>query len=529
MKHFEQPPAPIVFGLAHLTIEDIVAISHRARPVELQSDPEYVELIGKGPAILEQYWRNHEPVYGVTTGVGESCTRPIPRELVPRFSRNLSRFHGCGLGAYFSEAMSAAIVAARLSTLTRGYSAVRYSLLERLTLFLREGVGPRIPEEGSVGASGDLTPLSYVAGLLMGEREGYFRGEMLPARAIHERLGIEPLELLPKEGLAIMNGTAVMTAIACHAHARASRLASLATRVTSALCEALYANRNHFDPRIFRQKPFPGQYRVAARILEDVHETQPHGSNGLRIQDTYSIRCAPHIIGVLEDALPWMRQHIETELNSSNDNPLIDPEGDVLHGGNFYGGHIAFAMDSLKIAVANVADLLDRQMALLLDHTRNYDLPPNLSGADPATIAVHHGFKAVQIGCSAWAAEALKNVTSASIFSRSTESHNQDKVSMGTIAARDALRVLELTEQVLAGTAFAAVQAMDCRIREGAVTFAELSPGIQRFHADIRRYSPFVAEDRPLEPELRAYLEALRRGEVDCQWQQANDLTEVSP
>jgi histidine ammonia-lyase len=525
-KHAQLSAQPVVFGLGYLCIEDIIAVAERRRPVALQADPAYVELIAKGPRILQERWQNQVPVYGVTTGVGDSCTRPIPRELVPQFSRNLSRFHGCGLGRYFEPQTSAAIVAARLASLTRGYSAVRYCVLERLCTLLDRGVFPMIPEEGSVGASGDLTPLSYVAGFLMGERNGFFSGEALPSETIHQRLGLRPLELLPKEGLALMNGTAVMTALACFAFVRAERLSRVATRVTSMLCEALFANRNHFDLRIFKQKPFAGQYRVAARIGQDLNGTRRDGTGERRLQDTYSIRCAPHIIGVLEDALPWLRQHVETELNSSNDNPLIDPDGDVLHGGNFYGGHIAFAMDCLKIAVANIADLLDRQMALVLNQYRNSGLPANLSGAAIDTIAVHHGFKAVQIGCSAWAAEALRNTTSASIFSRSTESHNQDKVSMGTIAARDAIRVLELTEQVLAGTAFAAVQAIDCRIRARSLDFDDLSPGLQSLHRDVRQHSEFVGEDRPLEADLRNFLAALRTGAVEPAWDGASELRE---
>ena len=184
---------------------------------------------------------------------------------------------------------------------------------------------------------------------------------------------------------------------------------------------------------------------VAQRLREDLHSDRPP-RNEQRLQDRYSLRCAPHVIGVLEDALPFLRQLIETELNSANDNPLIDPEREqILHGSHFYGGHIAFAMDSLKNTVANVADLLDRQLALIVDARYNHGLPANLSGATGSRAAINHGLKALQISVSAWTAEALKLTMPASVFSRSTECHNQDKVSMGTIAARDCLRVIELT------------------------------------------------------------------------------------
>ena len=219
------------------------------------------------------------------------------------------------------------------------------------------------------------------------------------------------------------------------------------------------------------------------------------------------------MVGVLEDALDWSRSWIETELNSANDNPLIDPEVGILHGGNFYGGHIALAMDSLKSAVASVSDLLDRQVALLVNERSNGGLPSNLTGAALERQPVNHAFKAVHIATSAWTAEALKNTMPAMSFSRSTESHNQDKVSMGTIAARDCLRVLELSEQTAVAACLAALQALD--LREGISGASEADPGIGVFRARIRAFSPLVEEDRPLEWELRQFLSLLRSGKLD--------------
>jgi histidine ammonia-lyase len=210
---------------------------------------------------------------------------------------------------------------------------------------------------------------------------------------------------------------------------------------------------------------------------------------------------------VLEDSLPWLRQFIETELNSANDNPIIDADNErVLHGGHFYGGHIAFAMDSLKTAVANLADLLDRQMAQLMDTKFNHGLPANLSGATGEHAMINHGFKAVQIAVSAWTAEALKLTMPASVFSRSTECHNQDKVSMGTIAARDCIRILELSEQVAAAVLFAAVQGAELR-----GNLDTLSTALQQTVQSIRDFSPFLNTDRALEHELRACLVHIRQ------------------
>ena len=374
--------------------------------------------------------------------------------------------------------------------------------LDGLENLLRHDVLPLIPAEGSVGASGDLTPLSYVAAVLCGEREVIHAGVRRPAAEALAEIGMTPLKLRPKEGLAIMNGTAVMTALACLAWERADYLGRLATRLTAFNVLASDGNAHHFDEVLFDAKPHPGQSRTAARLRQDLHSDRPP-RNEQRLQDRYSLRCAPHVIGVLEDALPFFRQLIETELNSANDNPLIDPErGQILHGGHFYGGHIAFAMDAMKNAVANVADLLDRQLALLVDTRFNHGLPSNLSAATGPRAAINHGLKALQISVSAWTAEALKLTMPASVFSRSTECHNQDKVSMGTIAARDCLRVITLTEQVVAAMLIAARQAVELRARAGgSAVFGEQAAAM---YADLRDRIALVVEDRALDNELRA-------------------------
>ncbi|MFI8038483.1 aromatic amino acid lyase, partial [Acinetobacter baumannii] len=228
---------------------------------------------------------------------------------------------------------------------------------------------------------------------------------------------------------------------------KAEQIALASTLITALNVLALEGNPSHFDEVLFAQKPHPGQQHIAKQLRDWLNSEVQTAHQSPRLQDRYSLRCAPHIIGVFEDSKVWLRQFIENELNSSNDNPLIDPVGmRVLHGGHFYGGHIAQAMDSLKIMIANIADLMDRQIAQLVDHKMNHGLPRNLTGATAERLPLNHGFKAVQIGVSAWTAEALKNTLAASIFSRSTECHNQDKVSMGTIAARDASRVITLTQ-----------------------------------------------------------------------------------
>jgi histidine ammonia-lyase len=496
------------FDQARITIEDIVDIAAGSVSVSLSDSPEFRSAIARGSDFLDRLLREDGTIYGVTTGYGDSCTVTVKPELVAEMPRHLYTYHGCGLGEYFSPAQTRAVMATRLTSLCKGFSGVSIELLEQIVRLLQHGILPLIPSEGSVGASGDLTPLSYVAAALCGDGKVWVKEVHVTAAQALTEAGIEPLRLRPKEALAIMNGTAVMTALACLAYSRADYLSRLVTRITAMASFALDGNAYHFDARLFSVKPHPGQQLVAHWLRQDLSCDQTP-RNGNRLQDRYSIRCAPHVIGVLTDSLPWLRGFIENELNSANDNPIIDGEGErVLYGGHFYGGHIAFAMDSMKNAVANLADLLDRQMALLVDSRYNNGLPANLSGVEGPRTAINHGLKALQISVSAWTAEALKLTMPASVFSRSTECHNQDKVSMGTIAARYCLRVLELTEQVVA--------ALLITVRQGVWLRQKLNPSVtletplDKMVTALSADVTIIKEDRRLEPDLRLLLERIR-------------------
>lgn len=502
---------PVVIGGRRITIEQVMDVVRGRRTATLNADAEFRKLIEKGAAFLDNFLDNNGTVYGVTTGYGDSCTVEIPKHLVPELPHHLVRYHGCGAGAFLDDDAVMAVLLARLNSLAQGYSGVRWVLIERLEQFIQQQVLPRIPSEGSVGASGDLTPLSYVAAALIGEREVTHAGRVRPTKEVLSDLKLPPLSLARKEGLAIMNGTAVMTALACLAWDRAQYLSRLAARITSVGALALRGNRDHFHPRLFAVKPHAGQAEVAQWIYQDMELAGMESADVVRLQDRYSIRCAPHVIGVLRDALPWMRRDIENELNSANDNPIVDAEQKlVLHGGHFYGGHIAFVMDSLKSACASVADLLDRQMALLVDSKFNQGLPQNLSGARPERAPINHGLKAMQISVSAWTAEALKLTMPATAFSRSTESHNQDKVSMGTIAARDCLRVLELTEQVAAALLMTVHQGIALRERQGTLSRTNLASGARQFVEAVGAKFEFLEEDRRLDGALVQLVDAIR-------------------
>ncbi len=512
MKNNEIKNVSVLIEGNNISIEQVIAVANCHSDLKLSDHVNFRTRISRGAEFVDRLIAEDGVVYGVSTGYGDSCTVTIPPSMIAELPVHLYTYHGCGLGRFFDEVETRAILITRLVSLSKGYSGVSYGLLKQISDLLHHDILPRIPSEGSVGASGDLTPLSYVAAALCGEREVTANGEITSAADALNAVGMAPITLRPKEGLAIMNGTAVMTALACLAWKRADYLSRLSTRITAYAVIGSAGNAHHFDETLFSVKPHDGQQRIAKRLREDLASDRP-SRNEKRLQDRYSLRCAPHVIGVLEDALPWFKQTIENELNSANDNPIIDAEQEmVLHGGHFYGGHIAFVMDSMKNTVANLADLMDRQMALLVDERYNHGLPSNLTGAHGERKALNHGLKALQISASAWTAEALKLTMPASVFSRSTECHNQDKVSMGTIAARDCLRIIELTEQVAAALLITVRQAV--ALRMGIDPDLKLSPVLAQMHDQLSTSIPFVVEDRALDKELRALLDEIRT----CSW-----------
>ena len=499
----------IVIGPEKLTIEQVVAIAKREVLVELDSTSKFQKKIDAGAEFLDAALAEHGGIYGVTTGYGDSCTQVVPPDHYYDLPVNLTRFHGCGMGNYFDEETTRAIMVVRLNTLARGFSGVSYALLKIIMTFLQNDILPLIPQEGSVGASGDLTPLSYLAGALIGERDVLYKGVRRPSKDVMAELGITPHRFRPKEAIAIMNGTAVMNAVACMAYSRAEYLADLSCRITAMNTIAMKGNAYHFYERLFAVKPHPGLVTAAKKMRDAMNLEVEKNVIPEKIQDPYSLRCAPHVVGVFYDSAPLLRQLIEIEMNSANDNPIIDPETkNIFHGGHFYGGHICLAMDTLKNIVANFADLLDRQLATIVDIKFNRNLPPNLSGSQ-GEFSLNHGFKAVQIGVSSWTAEALHNTMPMSVFSRSTECHNQDKVSMGTIAARDCIRVIELTEQVAAAVLLAASQALRIRLERGEIFDVRIA-GVKATYDQVFEHFAPLACDRQLEGDLRKTLQFIR-------------------
>jgi histidine ammonia-lyase len=496
-----------IAGRTPLPARAIVDLAAGRARVVLDPDPEYRAHLRKGVAAVRELVARGDTLYGVTSGFGDSCETSVAPTLATALQRNLVRYHGCGTGPVLADDEALAVVAVRLASLARGWSGVREELLEGLVGLVTARVVPQIPARGSVGASGDLTPLSYVAAVLCGEREARLGGELLPAAEALARAGLSAVELAPKEGLALMNGTAAMTGLGCIAWARAHRLARWASATTAVLVDAMGANRGHFDPRIDALKPHPGHRTCAAWIRSDLELGDAPERSGSRLQDRYSIRCAPHVIGVLLDAAGFAERTLDVEIESVDDNPIVDAErGEFVHGGNFYGGHVALAFDGLKTAVANVAGLLDRQLALLCTPGMNNGLPANLVATRGDAKTAHHGFKAMQITASALAAEALKATMPASVFSRSTECHNQDVVSMGTHAVRDCLAILELAEETAAIMTLATCQALDLRGDENRHLRA------REMLAAVRARVPMVDVDRRQDGDIAAIVELYRTG-----------------
>lgn len=331
----------IIVDDGDVRLEDLMAVAFEGRRVRLSDDAAWRDKLQRSRSALEQSLSAGDRIYGVSTGVGHGSSRTIDPEHTREFAYQIIRQHGCGLGEAFSEEEGRAIIFTRLVSLAKGYSAVRLSLLEALCNLINYGVIPVIPSLGSVGASGDLTPLSYLAAVLAGEREVYYGGELLAADVALKRAGLKPHDFVPKESLAIMNGTSVMTAIGSITVARFGRTLSVCERAAALAAEIFLGRSQAFHPTAHRLKHHPGQISAAAAIRAAISGSRLMDSapeKGRIIQDPYSIRCAPHVIGAARDALTWAGDQLQRELNSVNDNPIVDPDGpETIFAGNFYG------------------------------------------------------------------------------------------------------------------------------------------------------------------------------------------------
>jgi histidine ammonia-lyase/phenylalanine ammonia-lyase len=520
------PDAPVLVDGHGLTLAGVEAVA-RGAAAALPGDASIRRAVEASRKLKLELIARGVPLYGITTGFGDSVHRQIAPSKADLLQQRLVHGLGAGTGAAAPEATARAVVLLRANSLVRGHSGVRMELVQRLLDLLNAGIAPVIPEEGSVGASGDLVPLSYVAAVVGGARDVYYRGRVCAAADALRDAHIEPFTLESKEGLGLVNGTAFMTAIGSLAAVDARRLAALADVCTAMATEVLLGITGPFESFVHdTAKPHPGSVRSAANIRGLLHGSRlardyeqvvseagvidgEFRELGVQIQDKYSLRCAPHFAGVLWDTLDWVEHWLTTEINSTNDNPLFDVgSGRVFSGGNFAGGHVALAMDALKTAVASVADLMDRQLELVVDEKFNHGLTPNLIAAleagDPDE-GLNHGFKGMQLACSSLTADALSRCMPLTAFSRSTECHNQDKVSMGATAARAARDVVALAEKAAAIHLLALCQAADLR-------GPDKLGGTRRVYERVREVSPFVSTDRALAGDIMAVVDLLHAG-----------------
>ena len=504
-----------------LTIENVWDVAFNNEKINLPEDKEFWDTLAASRKFLEDYIATGVPTYGVTTDFGDSCHNQISVEKAGELQRDICTYHGIGLGPKFDHETGRAVVLARLNgNVKGGHSAIRPELAKMMVTMLNKDIIPVIPQLGSVGASGDLTPLSYLAAAIMGERDVYYKGKIVPAMEAFNAEGIKPLPIEAKEGLALMNGTSVMTAVASIAWKKAERLAKISDFLTAVTSEITKGKDTPFVAKVSEIKNHKGQCESAAYVYniikdskrvfryEDFLKTQIEKLDGKgfiaqqnKIQDRYSIRCAPQINGVYRDTLRFARDLITEELNSANDNPLVDIEaGRLYNTGNFYGGHICAACDYMRTALANISDLSDKQAEVIIDGKFN-GLTENLipyTPADHPRAGLRLGFKAAQITISAIRGEVMSYCFPISLTSQPTEALNQDKVSMGTISARKFNEQIELVYLQFATHLLAAMQAVDLAGRD------DFAPFTKKIHAEVRRMSAFVEDDRALDKEATA-------------------------
>ncbi|MBQ5491922.1 MAG: aromatic amino acid lyase [Treponema sp.] len=514
-----------------LTIEDVCRVAYENEKVALPENKEFWEQMEKSRKFLIDYINTGVPTYGVTTDFGDSCHNQISVDKAGELQRTIATYHGIGLGPKFDRETGRAVVLARLNGNVKGaHSAIRPELAKMMLTLLNKDIIPVIPQLGSVGASGDLTPLSYLAAVIMGQRNVYYKGKIVPAMEAFSAEGIEPLPIEAKEGLAVMNGTSVMTAVASLAWKKAERLAKISDFLTAVTSEITRGKDTPFITKVSQLKNHRGQMESAVYVHNIIinskrvwkydeflkNKIEKMDGKGFvaqtnKIQDRYSIRCAPQITGVYRDTLRIAREWITEELNSANDNPLVDTDvGQVYNTGNFYGGHICAACDYLRTALANISDLSDKQAEIIIDGKFN-GLTENLipfTPADHPRAGLRLGFKAAQITISAIRGEVATYCFPVSLTSAPTEALNQDKVSMGTISARKLNEQIELVFLQFATHLLAAMQAVDLAGKD------DFAPFTKNVHSAVRKLSDFVEDDRELDSDA----------ERVCQWLKTTEL-----
>jgi histidine ammonia-lyase len=494
----------IYLGVEGMTLENLIAIARKGTQVQLTADAE--KQVQKSRHLIEQWVQDGKRIYGITTGFGALSDVAISKGNTRHLQKNILMSHAAGVGKPFDEETVRAILALRIKDLARGHSGIRLSTIQHLVVLLNWGVWPIIPQKGSVGASGDLAPLAHLALVLLGLGEAFYKGQRLSGRQALSKCGLKPLQLESGEGLALVNGTQVMTAIGGLAVYDSIRLAKLTDIAAAMSLEVLMGSRTEFDPKIHEVRPHPGQAAVAdnmARITQNSEIITSH-KDCSRVQDAYTLRCSPQVHGASRDAIGYCRRVIETEMNSSTNNPLIFADDEeFLLGGNFHGQPVALAMDFLGMAVAELANISERRVERLVN--------PKLSGM-PAFLVddggLNSGFMLAQYTAAALVSENKVLSHPASIDSIPTSANKEDHVSMGTISARKCREIVGNVENVIAIELLCGAQALDL--------FTNMKPGLGTLAAyrAIRQAVPHLEKDRIISPDIAAVKQLMRNGKI---------------
>ncbi len=482
-----------------LKVEEVWEVAHENRKLSLS--PLALRKVQASRRAVERMIQKRQVVYGVTTGFGKFKDQPVSSEDLLDLQKNLMRSHSVGVGDILPIDAVRASLLVRLNSLIRGHSGVRTELVELVAEMLNRDIVPVVPSQGSVGSSGDLAPLSHMGLVLMGEGMAWHKGKLMTGREALRAARLKPIQFEAKEGLAWNNGTSVMTGIGALALYRAQRLADLADGACALSLEALCGVSSAFSPKVHDLRPHPGQILSAKRILAMVHGSRLVDSMPNRIQDAYSIRCTPQVHGAVREAMRYVADVVERELNSVTDNPLIFSEPDqAISGGNFHGEPIAIAMDTLGIAVAELANISERRTAKLMDGSTNEGLPMFLISPDKG--GLHSGLMMVQYTAAALVSENKVLAHPASVDSIPTSANQEDHVSMGTIAARKAADIIANTENVLSIELLSAAQALEFRKVDNLGSKTSL------VFKEIRKASPSISEDRQFSKDINLIRES---------------------
>jgi histidine ammonia-lyase len=490
-----------------LTIEQVAAVASGRGRVRVSIAPQARNRAGLTRAIVERLVAGRAVAYGVTTGFGKLSEVAIPPDRLAELQVNLVRSHAAGIGDLLPEREVRAMMLLRANVITKGYSGARLDLAELLVAMLNAGVQPPIPEQGSVGASGDLAPLAHLALSVIGEGDLIHAGVARPAADVLREVGLAPITLASKEGLTLINGTQAHTAIGTMALVDAHRLWRTAHVAGAMSLEALLGTPVAFDSRIQDVRGQLGQAASAAllrELLADSEIRESHRDNDPRVQDAYSLRCMPQVHGPVLDALDFSAGVIGRELNAATDNPLVFETGELLSGGNFHGQSVAMALDFLAIALTNLATISERRIDRLVHPDLNQGLPPFLT----RDAGVNSGFMMAQVSAAALASECKVLSHPASVDTIPTDGSKEDVVPMAMTAAWKLRRVVRNVRYVLAIELMCAAQGIDCR--------APLKPGrgVARAHANVRRLVAPLERDRVLSGDIERLAVAIQDDEL---------------